>query len=220
MSDSKTKSKNPLLVFLPILENRKCHRSISIGIVLAILIIVYNFIWIDKTYTMSEGWAQFYNGLIDQGKIPYKDFYYYMPFLNLWEDYVLWKLSFGYVLIYRILRLLERVIIIELMYFILQKRISPYIAGIGCFLTCILESASLYDLGGDYNQGSQLWIVLICSLLLKYVDFSKKKNEKYKFLCTIGIGFCGGITVLIKQPLALACGITYLLLLFLLVLLK
>lgn len=97
-------------------------KKVFFGILLALFVILYNFIWIDKTFTMSEGWAQFYNGLLDQGKIPYRDFYFHLPPLNLLNDYIIWKLSFGYFIIYRMWRLAERILIVEIMYYLLIKK--------------------------------------------------------------------------------------------------
>lgn len=180
----------------------KKKERLIFSILLALFIVIYNFIWINKTFTMSEGWAQFYNGLLDLGKIPYRDFYFHLPPLNLLNDYIIWKLSFGYFFIYRMWRLAERVLILEIMYFILTKRIKPRIAFIGCFMGAVFGSATVFDLGGDYNQLQQLLIALICYSLIKYVDNIEISKKKY-FWCFI-TGIIGGLMFLTKQPLVLA----------------
>jgi len=186
-------------------------KKIFFGILLALFVILYNFIWIDKTFTMSEGWAQFYNGLLDQGKVPYRDFYYYMPPLNLLNDYVIWKLSFGYFFIYRLWRLAERILIVELMYSILIQKVKPSIAFVGCFIGAVLGSATVFDLGGDYNQLQQLLIALICYSLLKYVDYID--NPKRKYFWAFITGIIGGLMFLTKQPLVLASGVCFMIML-------
>ena len=98
-------------------DNNKCKTIY--GILLVLFIIAFNFIWLNKAYPMAEGWAEIYSGLLDNGKIPYKDFYYYLPPLNLLIDYIIWKLSFGFIIIYRLWRLLERIAIIGIIYKIL-----------------------------------------------------------------------------------------------------
>lgn len=129
-------------------ENTEYREKFIYGLLLAVLTIIYNFVWIDKTFIMAEGWSEFYAGLLDKGKVPYRDFYYYMPPLNLLVDYLFWKLSFGYFMIYRLWRLAERILVIEIMYNLIVKRINAKMASIGCFIAIILSSANVYDVGG------------------------------------------------------------------------
>ncbi|WP_304728652.1 hypothetical protein [Dubosiella newyorkensis] len=151
---------------------------------------------------MSEGWAQFYNGLLDQGKIPYRDFYFHLPPLNLLNDYIIWKLSFGYFIIYRMWRLAERILIVEIMYYLLIKKVKPSIAFVGCFMGAVFGSATVFDLGGDYNQLQQLLIALIAYTLIKYIENIKIPKKKYGWC--IATGIIGGLMFLTKQPLVLA----------------
>lgn len=177
------------------------------GIILAVLVIAYNFIWLNRTFTMSEGWAFFYNGLIDEGKVPYRDFYYYLPPLNLFIDYVIWKVSAGYFFIYRLVRLAERVLILEIMYSVISKKVNPFIASIGCFIAAVLASANVYDLVGDYNQTVQLFAVLLCVLVLKYVDNFDNLKKRCQVMFLIGI--CGGCMFLSKQTIVVAAAIIF-----------
>lgn len=183
-------------------EDHKYQTRFICGCVLAVLTIVYNFVWIDKTFIMAEGWSEFYAGLLERGKIPYRDFYYYMPPLNLVVDYILWKMSFGYFFIYRIWRLAERILIIELMYKLISEKVRSEIALTGCFIAVIMVSANVYDVGGDYNQTNQLLIVILCIILNKYVENIDSLYIKIKWLFCAGI--CGGCMFLTKQPLVLA----------------
>lgn len=61
-----------------------------------------------NTFPQSEGWFVNYIELIMAGKMPYRDFYYYLPPLNLLIDYAFWKLSFGFLIIFRVWYLIER----------------------------------------------------------------------------------------------------------------
>ena len=79
---------------------------LSIGIFLAV--VCYSAIYADNTFPISEGWNVNYVELIWHGKVPYRDFYYYLPPLNLLVDAVFWKLSFGSLLVYRFWWVLQR----------------------------------------------------------------------------------------------------------------
>ncbi len=190
---------------------------IIFAVILVIFILIYHSLWINKTYTMTEGWAAFFDELMIRGKVPYKDFYYQMPPINLLLNHIILKFCFGYTLLYRLWRLIERIVIFLLGYSILAKRIKPSIACYTGMITCVLQAANVHDLCGDYNQSNQLIIMIVALLLLKYYEnIEDKKRYRYAFL----IGICGGIMFLMKQPLVLAAVLAYLILFLLLVAFK
>lgn len=199
-------------------NNTLKNQKLVLGIVLAVLVIAYNFIWLNKTFTLSEGWAFFYNGLLSEGKVPYRDFYYYLPPLNLLIDYIIWKFSFGYFFIYRIIRLAERVLIVEIMFRLISKKVDPFISFVGCFLGAIMASANVYDLVGDYNQTVQLLAALLCVFVTKYAQ--NFDNIKKRCLWMFLIGICGGCMFLSKQTIVLASAIVFVGLVFLLLITK
>ncbi len=188
------------------------------GIFLAVLVIAYNFIWLNRSFTMSEGWVAFYVGLMDEGKIPYRDFYYFLPPLNLLIDYVIWKISGGYFFIYRLIRLAERVLIVELMYKQISKKVDPFISAVGSILATVLASASGYDLVGDYNQTMQLLVVLLCLCVIKYTENLDCLNKKWKWIFLAGI--IGGCLFLSKQTIIVSSGIVFSLFVLFLVITK
>jgi len=188
-------------------------------VLLGIFVVIYNCIWFNKSFTLSEGWTKFCVELIKEGKVPYKDFYYYLPPLGLIEDAILWKLSFGYFIVFRFWRLLQRVLVIELVYYLLIKRVEPTIALFGCMITTLLLSANVYDLVGDYNQTQQLLFVLMCWTLFKYADYTDANNAK-RYIWTFVAGAIGGLMFLQKQTGAVAGFVSYGLLLLILCFIK
>ena len=54
-------------------------------ITIAVVTILYSMLYIN-TMPVSEGWGIFYVEQLFQGKVPYRDFYYYLPPLNLVLD--------------------------------------------------------------------------------------------------------------------------------------
>ena len=97
------------------------------------------------------------------------------------------------------------------MYSILIQKVKPSIAFVGCFIGAVLGSATVFDLGGDYNQLQQLLIALICYSLLKYVDYID--NPKRKYFWAFITGIIGGLMFLTKQPLVLASGVCFMIML-------
>ena len=185
------------------MKNIKKDKHI-LAVVLGVFIICYNWIWLNKTFTLSEGWSQFYIELMNRGKVPYKNFYYYLPPLSLFEDWVLWKMSFGYFIVYRLLRLFQRIFRVEIVYYVVSKRVNYRIAFLSGILSTVLLSANVYDLCGDYNQTQQVLVILMGIVLLKYVDAVKNNNINKKYIWITLSGVIGGLMFLQKQTIVLS----------------
>lgn len=172
---------------------------------LAIIVISYNLLWINRTFTLSEGWSRIWCGLISNGKIPYKDFYYYLPPLNLIFDLIFNKISSGYFIIYRLLRLIERVIVVEILFLVLKRRLPVFYSLMACFLTVVFACANPMDTGGDYNQTAQLFVVLWMAVLNKYVE----TDDKSKWLYLLLSGVVLGGMFWVKQPVFVSSVLTF-----------
>ena len=177
---------------------------LSIGIFLAV--VCYSAIYADNTFPISEGWNVNYVELIWHGKVPYRDFYYYLPPLNLLVDAVFWKLSFGSLLVYRFWWVLQRAAIFTLLFRLISRYINMVSAFVACLFSIMLCAASVYDLLGDYNQ-----TVILLSVILSYcvIAFHEANTNKQRYTKLFGAGFVLGLIFLNKQTIFLASGIVY-----------
>ncbi len=156
--------------------------------------LLYSSLYFFNTFPISESWTVYYVEMILRGNVPYRDFYYYLPPLNLLVDLVFWKLSFGKLLVYRGWYLLQRVVMLLLLYRILCRRFSRRSAFLAVSVAAVLLTACVYDLFGDYNQTMAFLAVLI---LYPVTAFAGKKSRVQLFLA----GFILGLMFLIKQPI-------------------
>lgn len=174
--------------------------------VLFLAVIGYSAIYANNTFPISEGWNVNYVELIWHGNVPYRDFYYYLPPLNLLVDAVLWKLSFGNLLIYRFWWVLQRAAIFTLLFRLISRYINVVSAFVACLFSVMLCTASVYDLLGDYNQ-----TVILLSILLLYcvIGFQGADTSKQRYTKIFWAGFMLGLVFLNKQTIFLASGIVY-----------
>ena len=163
-------------------------KKIMAGFFLAIIVVFYNLLWINRTFTMAEGWSKVWCALVANGKVPYKDFYYYLPPLNLIIDLIFDSISAEYFIVYRILRLLERVIIVEVLFVILNRKMPIFYSVMACFLATVFASANPMDVGGDYNQTAQLFIILWMAFLHKSIELDDKNKRLFLFFSGIVLG--------------------------------
>lgn len=190
-------------------ELRKYDREFWIcGILLCVAVLAYHALYFNSVLPVSEGWGIYYIELMDRGQVPYRDFAYYLPPLNLLIEWVLWKLSFGYMLVFRGWYLLERLLIVILLYRLMTKWFRPRFVWIACLTGVCLGSSAVYDLCGDYNQTETLLIVLLAYSASAFLEQDSAKKGVYKFRnkcrCTFDSGILLAIMLLLKQNLGLA----------------
>lgn len=188
-------------------KKSKANNKILYGFLLAAAVIAYNFIWLNRTFTMSEGWTKVYISMMQEGKTVYKDFFYFLPPLNLLMDSVFWKLSGGYFFVFRLWRLLERVLLAELIYSFLCIKAKPCASFFVSITAVFMFSANTHDLIGDYNQSAQVGVVLLTYIVYKYFESIEagKKGTIYLFFA----GVAGGLIFGIKQPSTIACVLVF-----------
>ena len=177
-----------------------------LAFLLAFVVVAYSLLYFNNTYPISEGWGVNYVELIFHGKVPYRDFYYFLPPLNLLVDAVFWKLSFGSLLVFRGWYLLQRVIIYILIFRLLCKFFDSYHTFLACALTVIIGTGDVYDLFGDYNQ-----TMLLLAVLLSYgaVDFACAETTRKKLLYLSLSGVVLGLEFLNKQTIFVACCLVF-----------
>lgn len=189
----------------PGIRNTRQTGNILTGL-LSLIVIAYSLLYFNNTYPISEGWGINYVELLAQGKVPYRDFYYYLPPLNLVIDAIFWKLSFGFLLAFRGWYLLQRVVIYVLLFRLLRKYFNQFYAFLACVLTAFIATGDVYDLIGDYNQTMGL-----ISIMLVYcaVNFARAPELKKKLLHMGAAGILFGCLLLNKQTIFVACGVVF-----------
>lgn len=181
--------------------NRKIKKEILYGFILFCITVFYFSIYWNRVIPYTDGWGLSYSNLLFDGKLPYKDFYYYLPPLNLIIDAVIWKLSFNSILLYRFWRIVERITIVLYLYRLLCKITKPSIAALASFFGIILTAATVFDLLGDYNQTCELITLFLMSTMIKYVEIINEKDNKKQYLYLFLTGIIIGFTFLLKQTI-------------------
>lgn len=178
------------------------------GVVVILFCILFFSLYFFTAFPFTQGWGQNYVELMEAGKFPYRDFYYYIPPFNLLIDWLFWKISFGHFIIYGLLRFVERTLIFYLMYKLLCKLVKPRYACLGTCVGITMMGAVIWDLIGDYNQTTLLFIIILTSIYVKYIGLFDTK-EKMQYVCLFFGGFLIGLSFLLKQPLFIAEGIIF-----------
>ncbi|MBQ9112893.1 MAG: glycosyltransferase family 39 protein [Clostridia bacterium] len=172
--------------------DRRRREKILFAVILAVGLFAFYGIYANKAFPYAEGWHSYYSELMRAGNVPYRDFFYYLPPLNLLIDSTLWTLSFGSMLMFRLWRLIERVAMMETVYFLLCRYYNPKIVLIGCLFGGIIGGGSSYDLLGDYNQTAEFLLILTALFAVRFAEETVPKKQYLKMAlagCMIGLAF-------------------------------
>lgn len=176
------------------------------GSLLVVGILAYSSVYLTNVYPFTEGWGIYYVELMNRGQVPYRDFYYYLPPLNLVIEWVFWKLSFGSLFLFRLWYVVQRIVMSLLLYKLLTKWFAPCFAWIACLVGTILRTAVVWDLGGDYNQTQTLFALILIYMVVWFLEKDANSPVKsifrYKYIFFAGMVIA--LMVLLKQSAGLA----------------
>lgn len=189
-----------------------------IALIPIFVVFIYNMIFLNRFYPITEGWFSTYAWLFNNGQFPYKDFYLFLtPFyLSLIS---IFTTIFGYEIFYlRIFGLLIILLITFFLYKNLEVIFKPAIASFVTIVGVIYYQSNNAHIAYDFIQFVTLFSLIQSYLLLKYVNLLGKKEICQKLL--FWAGFFAGLAFLTKQSNGLMITLFSFGGLFLLVLLK
>ena len=180
---------------------KKNKMYVILAVMLAACLILYYGVYLYRCYPINEGWHVTYAKLVLNGKVPYRDFYYYMPPLDIFINILFLKLSFGHLLLFRIWMMVLRIVMMELIFWLLSGKVKMEYAFWGTLVGGILISGNCADLLGDYNQTVELICVVLACCLKKYIH-AIDERERHRWLLVSGVVL--GLGICEKQSLAFA----------------
>jgi len=132
---------------------------LSVGILALIMAIIMN-----RYLPIQEGWFSQYGRLMLDGKLPYRDFYFFAPPLPLFISEAIVKL--GNRLIYlRYYGFTERCVLVATLYYVLSRRFSPVAALIGSSTSAVALLAYFTDAIFSYLYTCLLLLLFAVALL-------------------------------------------------------
>ena len=178
-------------------KNTFFYGLFAVGFVL----FIYVFFIYNRTFPVSEGWYSNYAKLINEGKIPYKDFECLFPPLYMYIIAFITKI-FGYKLI--VLRLIGIIIFVSIglmTYLIFTQVFSAFPSVVATITSCLYLQSEAAQVYYDYIRFMDLSIYISIFFLLKFIRqyrFNRNKIKKWNTFIFIA-GFFGSVSMLFKQ---------------------
>ena len=189
----------------------KLKDKYTIGLLaLLVFTVLYHLPYFNRFAPMTEGWFHTYSAAMSEGKVPYRDFYFFITPLYLYIYGAIISLFGGAFIVFRIYGIVERVFLNAVLYSILTKYFKPFTAAFACAAAFLIYSNHNIDIVYSYYQTS-LFASLGAISMLAVCNPLDNSKKQLAMLCATGI--LAGISLLIKQTtgiFTLACIISYL----------
>ena len=163
--------------FSKLKDNEKKNQNLYM-VLLFVSIICFAFLYYNRAATDWEGPDNFCALLMKNGKMIYRDFFYYIPPVYILRCLITWFLFQGEILPLRLLGIAERALLFVIIYRILIRWFKPYISYIACFLGFLLYNSLTFNSYGDYTQYSQIFAALVVYCVIKFDEKERNGNKK------------------------------------------
>lgn len=153
------------------------HDSIAC-LSLLVVVATFNIILADAFFPITDGWFEDWSRYIEDGLVPYRDFYLHIPpafvyiahFVNLFSDY-----SF---LALRIYGIVERLLIVTIAFLVIRRIFKPWV----CFIALVgasgIYTAFNTDVFFGYYHTALLFALLALYFCLRVFELIDEKQEK------------------------------------------
>jgi len=169
--------------------------SFPVGLFLAV---IYN-----RFLPLQDAWFENYGQLMKQGKVPYRDFYFFTQPLSLLISRAIVEIS-DKLIYFKYYACVERLILTISLYWLLRQQFSMLASFVGA-ATAIIGMTS-FDADGlfSYFYTAILFLILAIGLLIKAIN-ATQENRTYLLLS----GFFLGLGFYSKQSLGIVMGATF-----------
>jgi len=181
------------------------------GLFISLLVIyLFQLSYFNKFLPIQEGWFSEYGKQVADGKIPYLEFYSFIQPIYIYINSFIYD-SFGPNLInFRVYGLIERGILVTLVYFLFCKITTPYRSIFLTVIATVFYISNTNDVIRGYYQLTLIFCLFSTFLLIRNTS---ERNTLNVFFA----GFFSGLAFMTKQSTGLFVPVAFLLLLITLV---
>lgn len=153
------------------------------------IVLVFNLMLVQNFFPVTEGWFQDWSRYMADGKMPYKDFYLYIPPVYVYITHFVNIIFDNSYLALRVFGIVERLLLIYVVYRIVRRLYKPWT----CFVAIVASAAFYMSTNSDvfygYYQNALLWGAL--ALLFSIKCFEVTEKRKIKLSAIMAGAFCG-----------------------------
>lgn len=167
------------------------------AIYLALFVLVYHMLFFNKFFPIQEGWFSVYAHYMNNGAVPYRDFWMFLPPLYPLKIAALTDIFGDNLIVFRIYALLERIVLVLFIYAAYLKLFSPRNSFLAALLSLAMYAGTTVDVLYSYYQTCLLLGVIAVYQLLVYLE---RGEGDWRVMTA---GFFAGLSFACKQSTGL-----------------
>ncbi len=172
----------------------------AVGLIISLIVIgIYNFLFFNKYFPMSEGWFSVIADRMSKGEVPYRDFHFFIPPLYplVLEKFIqLFGNNFIFLRVFGIGIILSMTVVL----FFLFVRIFPlYIASAATILSIVYYQSNVSHITYDFLQFMTLFGLISTYCLCRFIESDKRYHITRSMAYIFIAGFFGSCAFLMKQ---------------------
>lgn len=171
------------------------YEKILSWLTVIITTVIFSVVLVNKYFPVTEGWFQDYARYILKGNVIYKDFYCPVPPGYILITTLLCKMTNYSFIALRIYGILERILLISIVFVLLSRIFKEKIVAIALIVGSVIYSSTNTDLFYGYYQSALLFAILTLYFCVRMYEKFDTNNYKYAML----YGLAAGITFCMKQ---------------------
>lgn len=161
---------------------------------LLLVVFLFNFPLVNKFFPATEGWFQDYARYINQGYIPYKDFYCPVSVGFLWVVTTLSHIFGDSFIVLRYYGLIERILFAAITFVLIHKVYSDRVSTFAVFTALIIYISNWQDIFNSYYQSALLFAFVAVYFCVKMLENPLESN-KY----AVCFGILSALSFFMKQ---------------------
>lgn len=168
------------------------------------IILIYNLLTFNRFLPLTEGWFSTYAQLILLGKLPYQDFYLFLPPLYPLTIAGIMTLFGPQLIVLRIFGIFLMLVMTGALYALLARFFKPVIAAFVTVIAMIYYQSGVAHIPYDFTQFVTTYALLSACFFMKYYDANIKTFPEAKFWTKntwylVGSGVLGALVFWTKQ---------------------
>jgi hypothetical protein len=181
----------------------KPAETILAFVILTVIVLLFHSFYYNKYFGIQDGWGNVYVAYIQQGKIPYRDFYLFSQPYSVLLSYTLAHFFGNTVFVLRSWGVLERVVIAFVLYLIFRRLLIPAVALLIGVVATIFGTGTFVEYVYEYGQTCFVFILLSTYFTINYIYHKTKKEISSAHKNLLAAGLCGGFAFITKQSIGL-----------------
>lgn len=155
---------------------------------------IYNLLFFNRYFPLTEGWFSAYGSLILQGKVPYRDFYVFLTPLYPLQVAAFMAVFGSHFIALRILGVGVIVVMTATLFLIYARWFPPFAAAFATVVSMVYYQSGVAHVAYDYTQLLNAYALVAIYLIVRHVESPPRADGRFGPWDTTGLATAGAMS--------------------------